>query len=237
MAFLTRAAVAPPTPRSSLTTRETVFRLTPAALATSHMVDRGLTFAGPSRPDNVVVLKHEGNESVNLGRRMRSPLARTTLSMEKSGDVRFGDRKLGKARAARRAGQNPSAAWPLPPDDVTAQVRAVVAEPIVSETEAEPAEPAAETDAPAQRPRRARPDPLLDRVGLRLGEVPLGQGGVDPVDRGVLDGCFFNGTAATETTGEVGQSGWDPVHHVADLRIEPPEQGVLLSVGDLSTRH
>ena len=47
MARSTRAAVSGRTPDSPLTTRETVMRLTPAALATSRMVGRGFTIGRP----------------------------------------------------------------------------------------------------------------------------------------------------------------------------------------------
>src|SRR6266511_5379923 len=77
MAFLTRAAASAPTPRSSLTTRETVFRLTPAARATSRMVERGLMFGWPPPwSDNVVALKHDKFRLVNPGGRRSSPLLR-----------------------------------------------------------------------------------------------------------------------------------------------------------------
>jgi hypothetical protein len=59
MAAATRAAVSARTPGSSLTTRETVFRLTPAVLATSRIVALVATRAPLLHPvnrfsDNVV---------------------------------------------------------------------------------------------------------------------------------------------------------------------------------------
>ena len=51
MAASTRAAVAGRTPSSLLTTRETVFRLTPAVLATSRIVGLAtLSSLSPPRP-------------------------------------------------------------------------------------------------------------------------------------------------------------------------------------------
>src|SRR5437773_2540042 len=60
IAFLTRAAVSMPTPGSSFTTRDTVLRLTSAALATSHMVERVLVGLEVLLFDNVVKRKHNG---------------------------------------------------------------------------------------------------------------------------------------------------------------------------------
>src|SRR3954469_8950394 len=94
MAAATRSAVAVATPGSSLMTRETVFRLTPAASATSRIVGRVVRraiSALSSIPDNVVGQRCQGGP-------VRPPTRRVKRAGGRRGQLRLG-REAGLAHA------------------------------------------------------------------------------------------------------------------------------------------